>query len=471
MAYNGFNYSPYFDHRAQQEGRYQSSHQDSSEGAGSYQRHSYQPNTTSAAPSPQYAPAQSSAERIPNTYSRFTPGGNNSSTYQPVRAESQGHPDPGRMHPYSNARSSIDTTALGSLAYASSLGQEPRSNTSPARYGSMQHIVDYNRSSQPVTSSAASAVYGVTSTASNGHDYPRSDGHGASSAREGYRPPDTQSPYSASHSHTASSYGGYTNSYARSSTKDSSDPRTTRFSPASQQPSPNPITNSQRPASGQSNHIPTTRPIPKSSQPNDHRPTQSPVYPAGSSHKASNQSQDFQAAKGCQFTKPTTSQPQGAILENLRVTQGRLADTEQDSRSYMRIPPPDQLLKDQPQTTENRTINPDTHHPRETEIENPTTVDPSRIFNHYEYERRQATAEAARKTAEEAVAKKAEAATPPVAAASVAAPAPVVTEENSPANRKDQMELEMKQMIEKMRDYKAKDPTLFSQIWEQVKKV
>lgn len=40
----------------------------------------------------------------------------------------------------------------------------------------------------------------------------------------------------------------------------------------------------------------------------------------------------------------------------------------------------------------------------------------------------------------------------------------------SPSER-DQIEEEMKTMIERMREYKAKNPTLFSQIWEQVKKV
>ena len=37
--------------------------------------------------------------------------------------------------------------------------------------------------------------------------------------------------------------------------------------------------------------------------------------------------------------------------------------------------------------------------------------------------------------------------------------------------KKEQMELEMKQMLDRMREYKANDPSLFSQIWEQVKKV
>ena len=38
-------------------------------------------------------------------------------------------------------------------------------------------------------------------------------------------------------------------------------------------------------------------------------------------------------------------------------------------------------------------------------------------------------------------------------------------------SEKEQMEAEMKLMLEKMREYKAKDPSLFLQIWEQVKKV
>lgn len=36
---------------------------------------------------------------------------------------------------------------------------------------------------------------------------------------------------------------------------------------------------------------------------------------------------------------------------------------------------------------------------------------------------------------------------------------------------KNDMELDMRQMIEKMWDYNAKDPNLFSHIWEQVRKV
>lgn len=97
-----------------------------------------------------------------------------------------------------------------------------------------------------------------------------------------------------------------------------------------------------------------------------------------------------------------------------------------------------------------------------------TTVDPSQVFNHTEYSRRQAAAAAeaaaAKKAVEEVEASRSSTTQPNVATSQV-------NRIDSESSKKDQMELEMKQMIEKMRDYKAKDPSLFTEIWEQVKKV
>ena len=122
-----------------------------------------------------------------------------------------------------------------------------------------------------------------------------------------------------------------------------------------------------------------------------------------------------------------------------------------------------------------------------TEERHPTTVDPNQVFNHYEYQRRQNKAEAARKASVEVkVSPTATKSTSTSAAGhlSPVAPSDDVTQaakavlgastganQNADSATKEQIELEMKQMIEKMRDYKAKDPTLFSQVWEQVKKV
>ena len=80
----------------------------------------------------------------------------------------------------------------------------------------------------------------------------------------------------------------------------------------------------------------------------------------------------------------------------------------------------------------------------------PATVDLDKVFNQYEYERRQA-AEVSKKQAVTVT--------------------PNETAATSDSRKEEQMKLEMEQMIVKMRDYKAKDPSLFSQIWEQVKKV
>ena len=101
-----------------------------------------------------------------------------------------------------------------------------------------------------------------------------------------------------------------------------------------------------------------------------------------------------------------------------------------------------------------------------------TTVDPSQVFNHIEYSRRQAAAAAAA-AAEAAAVKKAaeekEAANYAATQPKLATPQANGTEPDSA--KRDRMELEMKQLIEKMREYKAKDPSLFTEIWESVKKV
>ena len=65
---------------------------------------------------------------------------------------------------------------------------------------------------------------------------------------------------------------------------------------------------------------------------------------------------------------------------------------------------------------------------------------------------------AARKAADDAAAKMAEAEISVTGAA-------------GDSTSKNDTELDMRQMIEKIWDYRAKDPNLFSQIWEQVKKV
>lgn len=489
MSYPGFNWSPYFDHVADHEGRNQPS-----DVGGSYQRPSYQSTATptaSNAPSHEYSPAQSSAGRNSDSHSRYTPVGTTNPSSESTRT---GRFDSRRLPPYSTAQASINTTAMGNLAYASSLAQEQRTSTTPTRYGSMQHIVDYNRYSQPTSSSAGSAVYGMTSTASNGYEH-RSDSRGPGIAREEYKPPDSQSNYLASNTNanananTSLSNGGYSRSYVRSSSRDDSNTTVSRFASA-QQPDSTPITHPKRPASGQSTKLSHPRPTIKSSKPIDHETPQSSTQSGSAVHRVSNQR--HQTAKEPRYVEHPTPNHQAATKTH--VTQSRPANSEQSIHPLQPNPLPYQQREGQPREGLPQRADQTSHHntdqSRQTEAQNQTTVDPSQIFNHYEYQRRQATAEAARKAADEVasqVTKPAHFATPaptptpaPAPAPAPAlvpapAPAPVAAPAaagaDSAASRKDQMELEMTQMIEKMRDYKAKDPTLFSQIWEQVKKV
>ena len=124
----------------------------------------------------------------------------------------------------------------------------------------------------------------------------------------------------------------------------------------------------------------------------------------------------------------------------------------------------------------------------------PITVEPSQVFDQVEYQRRKAAAEAeaaaaqkaqaesarlarqqaeneaAKKVAEEQEAKaEAERKKAEVEAATRAAEANQRPKADSQS--RDQIQAEMKVMIEKMREYKAQDPAAFTEIWEQFKKM
>ena len=120
----------------------------------------------------------------------------------------------------------------------------------------------------------------------------------------------------------------------------------------------------------------------------------------------------------------------------------------------------------------------------------PTTVDPSQVFNDYEYQRRKDEKFAKKKAAEVArtvhissqgnnlsieASRSGDARSQSAFSQSSdileAARAAIGSPVEADAATKEQMELEMRQMIEKMREYKTKDPGLFLRIWEQVKKV
>jgi len=255
------------------------------------------------------------------------------------------------------ARSPENTTALGSLAYASSLRQDRSGPSTHSDGESLQQVADYNRATpgymavQRPDSRGSGVSYSNYSapndSRSNGHG-PGGDGHHAS----GSQSPQNQPPPSTS----------------------------------------------------------------SSSNPTQPDPSQS--------HSTSSKS--HQTAR-----RSETDQP-------LRLPSINNSATYRDHTKK-----PDSI-------------------PTSSTNQNPTTIDPNKVFNEYEYQKRQAAIAAEAKTNRE----KAEAEAKQVEQAA-ASKAPATQDE---AAMKEQMETEMKLMLEKMRDYKSKDPGLFSQIWEQVKK-
>lgn len=495
MAYNSYNRSPYF-HGSEQDGRSQTSYSDGRGGNGSYQRQPYQPMTS--APTA-FVSVQTSSERTTNAFdsARYADLGSTNGGVYNARAEN--HTNAGVNTYHTNPRSSIDTTALGNLAYASSLGQGPRHQPASNRENlSLQPISDYNTSQAAVTYGESSS-YGLASMASNGYDHRRSDSRGIINAKDNTNSRGSPSMH-------VPQYGGYSagDGYSNQQAQvyggldqgvQSSESHVARFdNGAAMQSARQYPAHPSRPASGQSVHF---RQATANSQPaqSPHPPPQAPSHSAANTHQSSKEMTGLDLSKqtpkpsipptmlggpvfkdgATSISKPPTSQPKAKVPRN-NPKQAENPEAKLQTGHTNSVPNNNnmthvsQLQNDQQpaiQPTTNATTNSyhssqveqsDVQYPavQHSNVQRPTTVDPNKIFNHYEYERRQAAAAAAAKDSENTVAE-----------TNIVAPVA-----DSPAsNTKEQIELEMKQMIEKMRDYKARDPALFSQIWEQVKKV
>ena len=90
----------------------------------------------------------------------------------------------------------------------------------------------------------------------------------------------------------------------------------------------------------------------------------------------------------------------------------------------------------------------------------PLTVDPSQIFDQSEYDRR-------KQTAEQDVIKAKQSSESPI----VSPPAQIELHARSGSNPREDLAAEMRLMFEKMRELKSKDPTLFTEAWETLRKV
>ena len=372
---------------------------------------------------------------------------------------------------YGNVRTPGDTTALGNLAYASTLRQSS---------GPIQRPADYSRQGQ-------NGGYDQGQSQVDGHGIQRSDSRdsrGSSSLNSPYTSAQSYSTYPATSGQPNQEFSMYNGNYrsyqpayqhTQPARQEASDARR-----ASQHTAPAPPS---RPASGQSTHASR----PQSSQQSKQRsrtavrtpvqqssgakPTQALSWnsqqPSASSDEAqlSRQLNTQQTHPGAVTTAPPNRASVNSPAGHVRAPSNASTNEPPASRppQSAQLPPIQYVPTTQSEPRANTV-----------QYQHPTTVDPNQVFNHYEYEKRQAEAEASkRKAAAEAeeAKRKAQAAKQAQHRA-----LPNANANGDSANgideeaRKEQMETEMKLMLEKMREYKSKDPTLFSQIWESVKK-
>lgn len=459
MSYNTYpkmshSYSPYYQQSAGQDGRTPNTEQ--ARGNEGYQNSSYQPlSAYQSSQAQQSSPAQSTNSRT--TYNDTGYGGGALGGRQDSRAG------------YSDSRSSVDTTALGNLAYASSLG---RDNTE------LQQAMSYNRA-QNSAGYSVPASYGINSgnPIQYGTDHqPTDSSRTTATSREDLRSRSAiSSPllgYPADSGNTryqlqqinagavGQAQAQYTGTHFPQS---SSDPyQTSQYN------------NLSRPSSGQAVHRPTTIAGSQGVSPTV-APAQSiRVSSDGNFRRVSTSARSEKARVPTPQQQPyagTSTNPQvGKLTHNAQVKQFasnsaplNAAQTGTQTSSKKVPTQPSNNLRN---ATESQTYDNTSQKSTPTNTQFPTTVDPSQVFNDAEYQRRQAAAAADA----EATKKKAEDARTAALPKDTSAIIPQSAGSDVGEAKKEQMELEMKQMIEKMRDYKSKDPSLFSQIWEQVKK-
>ena len=151
--------------------------------------------------------------------------------------------------------------------------------------------------------------------------------------------------------------------------------------------------------------------------------------------------------------EPTTTQQE-------RPNVGQVAASAQGSFKQSS----DQIITSPPRVNENQ----------------PTTIDPSQIFDHAEYQRRKKAAEeadAAKRTTKKTgtqsqqIQSQAQQNSQTAQSQSAQSEQPLPKHNRTDSQSREQIQAEMKAMIEKMREYKSRDPMGFTEIWEQFKKV
>lgn len=467
MSYNGYNYSPYYQPTGN-EGRGQNSYQNSAGTDERYQASSYGSSNTHSAQQQQptyaqrqqqfsYTPTSRAADRSTASYSRYGDS-SGANQYQDVTGN-YGYTAP----------SSAGTSALGNLAHASTLEQGSHNGIGTRDNRSLQQIIDSNRS-QSRNANNVSPVYGSSASVSYGHQ--RSDSRGATSSGVSNTrdSPATDRRVSTSSQNTQyATTAGYSNPTAAYAETQENHVSSTAY----QQRSPEQRQNAYyaqpaRPPTGQSYHARGS-----DSQVN-RQVNQSPTFPVTQAPTAST---SYVSHGNPHLTYRPEQNP--SSQQRPYAERRFSASPAQTTNNRSSLPTSGPSMSNGQQSNPPANDLPGNRQYSRTQVapedQAPKTVDPSHVFNHQEYQRRQAEAAAAKKAAEERARQAAEAEEARKATEAAAALKRVSESHSNGAtalevSKEDQMAAEMKQMIEKMRDYKSKDPSLFSQIWEQVKK-
>ena len=477
MSYSGYNqFSPYYQQPPQQSSQQNNSNSNS---GGAYSSNSsFQPLSAyqSEQQRQQQQQHQSHNQSSHQSNSNYNSQGygNTSVTSSAQAALSYGNQSygglgssNGRNNDPSNTYTSSrpDTTALGNLAYASSLGPDQQQQQQQQQQSSLSlsQLIDYNRSRSGYGTSG-----GYAGTSDTSHSHQRVDGQSSNQqSTHGLPYTTTYQTSNTLPAYSSQSYG--LNNTGRSSpaqhqySNTSQQPRVNQAAPRQNNHTPQPA----RPASGQA----MPRPKSQASARGNHSPqvstarvTQPSSGQTGGSHHYGSNAATTGGQQARNNASPAQPRPAQAPPASSH-TQSRSSATSATQSNQSR-----KLSNAQAQTAKQQDARNTASEPAAGNSgfsAPPVTVNPNQIFNHSEWERRQEeekaerlarAASAATKTPGDDVTQAAKALVSQSASAS------------SESTTKEQIELEMKQMIEKMRDYKAKDPSLFSQVWEEVKK-
>ena len=507
MSYNGYNYSPYFQYTDQQPvNGQQQSYPHQRPGAGtSYRTHQAAPVNGYSSGQQQYSIGPSPSHSSSTTFAYPGYGRADDSSERTSRGDATSNP-PAYFEP--NARPYVDTSALGSLAYASALGRN-----SP----SVEHTVTTQQLPTRSDPNGSPAYESNMSRPFNGSYQPRVDNRGSGTA-----PDNTYNrsvPYATA---VAASALAQSQRQAPVRSENSTIPSPTQPSYSTQAQvgnggglrngPPNQPHPSQQGygTNGEGRDTPTTyarhQPLlSPSHQSLLRQPAQPSRHPISSEKRnsMSQQSSTRQSGNGSfddrrlssnieqripsphQNYYPPTHRPMSANepMRNKGYNSPTASKRAEEVHSKNKtLTDSQQAVKaaDRPPAVMNEKVNENVMMASPTNSDHPMTVDPNQVFNQYEYQRRQAAAEARAKAMKDAakdgsqrkvVDSNSLASKQPQPQTSLNDDSPTSMANSSKEKREAEIKATFGSLIGKMRDLKAEDPSMFSEIWEKFLKV